>query len=131
MKLESLDELRTAFVEWRSRKRHAREAVPEDLLERARRSIRVHGLGRVSTATKVERSRLVGARSGRGQISRRGRPQRTRMPSFSRLELVAPSAAHSPMVEVETPAGVKVRIFTQTDQMLGLLSLLCGIGGGR
>lgn len=131
MKIESLDELRTAFVDWRSRKRHARETVPHDLLERARRSIRVHGLGPVSAATKVGRSRLVGARSGRGQHSRRGRPRATRVPSFSRFQLAARPATNAPLVEVETAAGVKLRIFAQTAETLGLLSSLCGMGGAR
>jgi hypothetical protein len=50
-KVESLDELKTAAEDWRSKKSHAREAVPADLLQRARRAIRVHGLGGVARAT--------------------------------------------------------------------------------
>lgn len=131
MKIESLDELRAVFVDWRSRKRHARETVPHDLLERARRAIRVHGLGPVAMATKVERSRLVGARSDRGQPTKRGRPRRTFTPSFSRLQIGAPPATHAPVVEVETPTGVKVRVFAQTAETLGLVSSLCGLGDRR
>jgi hypothetical protein len=32
---------------------------------------------------------------------------------------------------VETTAGAKLRLFAQTDQVLVLLSALCGMGGGR
>lgn len=38
MEVESLAGLTTAFEQWRSKNRHAREAVPEELLERARGS---------------------------------------------------------------------------------------------
>jgi len=125
MRVESLLELKSAFEDWRSKKRHAREAVPDDLLERARRVIGVHGLGPVARAAKVERSRLIAGRSGRG-----GR-RRANAPSFSRLEIAGPSPGHPPMAEVETPSGMKLRIFTQTEETLNLLSSLCGLGGER
>jgi len=53
------------------------------------------------------------------------------VPAFSRMELAAPAVAIRPFAEVETTAGVKLRLFTATDQVLGLLSSLCGVGGGR
>jgi hypothetical protein len=34
-----------------------------------------------------------------------------------------------PFAEVETPAGLKVRLFTETGEALGLLSSLLGAGG--
>jgi hypothetical protein len=55
-------------------------------------------------------------------------------PTFSRVELVPPAAPPDmsrPVVEVEMPTGVTVRVFTQTPGTLDLLSSLCGIGGGR
>ena len=64
MKVESLHELKAAFDDWRSKKRHAREAVPADLVERARRMIGVHGLGAVAQATRVDRIRLRTGRRG-------------------------------------------------------------------
>jgi hypothetical protein len=128
MRIESLVELKAAFEDWRSGKRHAREVIPDELLDRARRTIRVHGLGPVARATRVGRARLIAGRAGRG--SRRRGPA-ARVPSFSRLEIGAPSAPHSPMAEVETPSGVKLRIFTQTEETFRLLSSLCGLGGAR
>jgi hypothetical protein len=53
------------------------------------------------------------------------------VPAFSRVELAAPAAAVRPFAEVETAAGVKLRLYTQTDQVLVLVSALCGMGGGR
>ena len=45
MKVETLDELKAAFDDWRSKKRHPREAVPLNLRRRAHRAIDVYGLG--------------------------------------------------------------------------------------
>jgi hypothetical protein len=36
-----------------------------------------------------------------------------------------------PFAEIETRAGLKLRLFAQTDETLGLLSSLCGMGGSR
>jgi hypothetical protein len=46
------------------------------------------------------------------------------------VELAAPATAR-PFAEVETPTGMKVRLFTQTDEALDLLSSLCGMRGAR
>jgi len=64
MKVDSLNELTVAFTEWRRGKRHVREAVPDRLLERARRGAEVHGVKEVVRAAGLERSRLfrIGAR---------------------------------------------------------------------
>jgi len=58
VEIETLVGLKAAFEDWRRKKRHVREAVPGELLERARRAIGVHGLGAVVRATKVEGTRL-------------------------------------------------------------------------
>ena len=124
MKIDSLAELETAFVRWRKTKRHVREQVPDRLCARARRAARVHGLTAVVRATKLERSRLVGKSKSTGEKA----PVEA-VPSFSRLELSAPSATSTPIAELETAKGIKLRIFTQTPETLSLLSSLCGIGG--
>lgn len=126
MRAESLDELKTAFAEWRSAKLHVREAAPKELVDRARKAAGVHGVGLVSRATRVDRRRLEGV--PRGLAGRRKRP--TRAPSFSRVELVAPARVR-PFAEVELGTGLKVRFFEQTPEALGLLSSLCGAGVGR
>ena len=127
MKRESLDGLKAAFEEWRTKKRYLREAVPAALMERARRAARRHGPAAVARATKVDRSRLKTGSRGR----RAKRPAAVRALAFSRVELAAPVVATRPFAEVETATGLKLRLFTQTDEVLELLSSLCNSGGGR
>jgi hypothetical protein len=121
MKADSLKELKAAFDRWRRQKRHVREPVPDELWERACRAVGVHGLKGVVGVTKLERSRLVGRIESK-------KTRRATAPSFSRLELTAPSAT-TPIAEVETATGVKLRIFAQTQETFTLLSSLCGMGG--
>ena len=128
---ESLAVLRDAFEGWRSRKRHVREAVPENLMARARAAARRHGPAAVSRATRVQRDRLVVARTGRGQVDAEAARV---VPAYSRVEVAPPaSAAPSarPFAEVETPSGLRIRLFTDTGGALGLLSTLLGAGGAR
>jgi hypothetical protein len=127
MKVESLAGLTTAFGEWRSRKRHAREAVPADLVEKARRAARRYGPAAVARATRLDRGRLKISPGGpRGR-----RAAAARAPAFSRLELAAPAVAASPFAEVEMATGLKVRFFTQTDKAIELISSLFVTGGAR
>lgn len=126
---ESLAELKAAFGKWRSRKRHVREAVPADLLLRARAAAGRHGPAAVARATKVERGRFETDRS-------RGKKRRVPgagVPTYSRLELAAAPAAATarPFAEVEMPTGLKVRLFTETGEALELLSSLLGAGERR
>ena len=122
MKTDSLKELKAAFDKWRRKKHHVREPVPDELWERACRAIGSHGLKGVVRATRLERSRLVGRLKSK-------ETRRAAVPSFSRLGLSAPSAPTAPIAEIETAAGVKLRIFAQTQETLSLLSSLCGSGG--
>lgn len=127
MNEKSLDGLKAAFDDWRSKKRHPREAIPGALLARARRAARHHGPAAVARVTKVDRARLRTARASR----RPGPSVVARPPAYSRMELTAPSMAVQPFAEVETATGVKLRFFAQTDELLGLLSSLCGSGGAQ
>jgi hypothetical protein len=125
---ESLAELKAAFEKWRSRKRHVREAVPGELLQRARAAAGRHGWTAVARATKVDRSRLETDKSRGG----RRRAAGTDVPTYSRLDLAAPAAATPrPFAEVEMPTGLKVRLFTESGEALGLLTSLLGAGGPR
>ena len=126
MSEKSLDRLRAAFDDWRSKKRYPREAIPGALLERARRAARHHGPAAVARATKVDRKRLKTSRGTRVRPRPAAEP-----PRFSRVELAAPPVAAGPYAEVETATGVRIRFFAQTDEVLGLLSSLCGSGGER
>ena len=135
MKIDSLDELEYAFAEWRRAKRHAREPVPEELLSRARRATKQHGVPAVVGVTRVERSRLFRTRPARsvaqGSPSTTPRGVAEPVPAFSRLELSAPSTSRPrPMAEVES-SGVTLRVFEHTPEMMGLLWAVCGLGGGR
>src|SRR5204863_5475953 len=104
-------ELKAAFEEWRSRKRHLREAVPADLLQRARAAAGRYGWAAVARATKMDRARLESDRN-RGK-KRRGTGGS--VSTYSRLELAAPATATPrPFAEVEMPTGLKVRLFTET-----------------
>jgi hypothetical protein len=133
MKVDSLDELRSAFAEWRRSKRYAREATPEQLLARARRATEKHGVTAVVGVTRVERARLFRSR----RASRKAPDEKTKgeprsVATFSRLELSAPSAPSlRPIAEVETGSGLKLRMFEQTPELMGLLSAVCGVGGVR
>lgn len=128
MGAESLDILKAAFDEWRSRKRHDREAVPADLLKRACKAARHHGPAAVARATKVDRGRLAtGGPRRRSARATAASPS----PTFSRVALVAPPSAVAPFAEVETAAGLKLRLFAQTDETLELISVLCAAGGAR
>jgi hypothetical protein len=44
MKVDSLEDLASAFGERRQAKKHAREPAPDQLLARARRAVKEHGL---------------------------------------------------------------------------------------
>lgn len=136
MKVDSLAELRSAFVEWRRRKEHAREAVPDELLLRAQRATEVHGVKAVVQVTRVERGRLFRGQPGKNtpQAAPKGQARAARgsVPAFSRLELGAASApGPRPLAEVEMASGVKLRVFEETPEMMGLLVEVCGLGGSR
>jgi len=139
MKVDSLEDLESAFAEWRQGKKHAREPTPEEFLARARRAVKEHGLTAVVRVTRVERARLFRdvpaggeGRGGTGKKPRRTKAAPGDVPAFSRLELSAPSAPIvRPLAEVETGTGVKLRVFEETPEMLRLLSAACGFGGRR
>jgi len=125
---ESLAELKTAFEDWRSKKRHSREAVPATLLRRARAAARRHGPAAVFGATKIERARLKTGKRSRADKS--APKQVARAPAFSRLDLGATTTTNAPFAEIEMMTGLKVRLYSQTGEALGLLSSLLGLDAG-
>jgi hypothetical protein len=141
MRVDSLEELRSAFSDWREQKKHAREAVPEELLVRARRAAKKYGTTAVVRVTRVERSRLFRGEGAsvrvraKKEVSRASRAIRRRavgsVPAFSRLELSSPTTSTArPLAEVER-AGVTLRVFEVTPATLELLATACGLGGAR
>jgi len=136
MQIDTLDELEYAFAEWRRGKKHVREPMPEELLARARRATRGHGVTAVVRVTGVKRYRLLRtARSqakAPGAASTKPRSAPRSVPAFSRLDVSAPWATRPRAIaEVETGSGVTLRVFEQTAEMVGLLTAVCGLGGGR
>jgi hypothetical protein len=137
MPVDSLNELKSAFAQWRSSKKHVREPVPEELLALARHATKMHGVAAVVGATRVDRARLLRVEPARTKqqapMMRLQSQCATRsVPAYSRLELSAPAASSPrPIAEIETGSGVKVRVFEQTPEMVRLLSALCGVGALR
>ena len=137
MRVDSLDTLQAAFAAWRRQKKHAREAMPEELLARAHGAAKKHGEQAVVRVTRVERGRLFRRpRAGTKavQVTRKKAQAKPRsVPAFTRLELRAPGtpASPQPIAEVETGSGVRLRVFAPTPELMGLLSTVCGLGGVR
>lgn len=125
MRDESLKKLHTAFQKWRSEKLRRSEGTPPALLARAKRAAAVHGAGDVARLLGVERKYLDGT-----QADHPRRPRKApALPGFSRLDVGGVSRS-SPLVEIETPRGQKVRLFSVTPETLKLLSSICGDGDG-
>jgi hypothetical protein len=135
MKVDSLEELESAFAEWRRKKKYAREPMPEELRERAQRATKKHGVKAVVRVTRVERLRLFGTHPERTKaaLASRAKPKGVRgsAPTFSRLTLSAPSTSSArPVAEVER-SGVTLRVFEQTPEMMRLLCAACDLGATR
>jgi hypothetical protein len=128
VRVDSLEQLRTAFGEWRTEKRHAREKMPEELLKRARRTAETYGVNRVARALKVEKRRLEDSKTVAGGKGGTG-PAAT--PSYSRVELVGSAISPRPFAELELPSGIKLRLYSGAQETMELLSSVCGTGGGR
>lgn len=138
MKVDSLEELESAFAEWRRGKRHVREPMPEELQVRAQRAATKHGAKAVVRVTGVDRGRLFRTRPRRSKAAPapkaatapRAKPTagKESVPAFSHLTLGAPSTpSHRPLAEIET-SGMTLRVFEATPEMLGLLRAACGAG---
>jgi hypothetical protein len=114
---ESLVELSTAFENWRKKRRSLREPVPKALWEKTLSAIEVHGDSAVAKATKLQRSRIV-------ERAKRFKQREVDVPAYSRVSISALSEPGSPIAEVETAAGVKLRVFVQTRETLELMTSL-------
>ncbi len=125
MRGESLTKLGAAFDAWRAAKGQVREPAPTELMKRARAAVGVHGVGAVSRATKVDRRRLAASTVDAAD------PEVGSTPAFTRVELSAPVVSAQPFAEVETPTGLRVRLFAQTAEALWLLSSVLGTAGER
>lgn len=120
----SLEELGSAFASWRKNKRNTREPVPKVLWAQTLRAVEIHGALAVSQVTKIQRSRIV-------ERAEKGKGKAMTVPVFSRVSISPPSVPGSPVAEVETAGGLKLRVFVQTQEILNLLSSLCSARGAR
>jgi hypothetical protein len=123
---ESLVELKAAIEAWRQEAAPAAGGAGGSLGASAGRSAAPRGSGGRSRATKVERARLApGVKSpGEGEVTAASGP------AYWRLEMPpSTTTPRRPFAEVEMPTGVKVRLFTDTGEALGLLAGTCQRGG--
>jgi hypothetical protein len=120
----SLEELGTAFASRRQNKRNSREPVPKALWAQTLRAVEIHEAAAVSQVTKIQRSRIV-------KRAEKDKGKAMTVTVFSRVTISPPSVPGSPVAEVETALGLKLRIFVQTDEMVKLLLTLCSSGGVR
>ncbi len=128
MSVESLAALSAAFEKWRGGKRHLREAVPPELMERAHAASRRHGPAAVARATRIGRARLF--RGGRKE-HRGSSVALVTVPRYTCVEVPVSIPASRPFAEVETVTGLKVRLFLESGESVGLLSALLGLGGAQ
>lgn len=138
MKVDSLQELEAAFSTWRRKKQSRYEKTPLRLLIRAREAAKKHGSTAVVQATGIDR-KLLGntptddsAEDTIGDKSTVPEAGFNEGPAFSRLSLSAPMPPSAqPLIEIETAAGMKLRVFEQTPEILSLLSAACELGRRR
>lgn len=128
----SLEELGSAFASWRQNKRNTREPVPKALWAQTLRAVEIYGAAAVSRVTKIQCSRIVErAEKGNAKGKVKGKGKAMTVPAFTRVSISPPSVPGSPVAEVETTFGLKLRIYVQTDAMDKLLLTLCSSGGTR
>lgn len=140
MAVDSLAGLKLLFGRWRKRKRYSREPVPKDLMDRARRAIEAHGVRAVFLATGLQHRYL--SEKGRPKTDATSHLQpridiaqgkhgkiapRPAIPAYSRIAFPLATSG-VPLVEAETPLGLKVRVFSITPETIALLSALGGSG---
>ena len=126
-----LPDLKEAFREWRAGKASRNEAIPGDLLETAMAAGAKYGSKRVARALKLEPKRLearepeAAPRKRKTAAVAREMPKET--PTFSRIQVSFPRGPQSaaPLLEAETPVGVKLRVFAMTPETINVLSSFC------
>lgn len=127
----NLNGLKVAFEGWRKTKRYKREAIPKELVRRARELAAIHGVSEVLEATgqgcyphlrKIKTERHV---KGFREAMRPIRISRMKIPVFQGPTL--------PLAEVETPQGFRVKIFSLTPEMVDLMTSVVEpwLGGGK
>lgn len=122
--LKDLNDLEAAFRQWRRTKRCPTERVPVALAERVARLAAVRGVAAVTRVTGSV-GRRIALRSPRPKLMpplgspppKAIPPASVPAPAYSRIQLPLPQApVHTapvvPVLEVETPRGFKLRVFS-------------------
>ena len=127
-----LSELKIEFRKWRRQKHCRSERIPDDLLAKAIVAAEEYGRGRVGRALRIETQRLCRG----GEVTVRAAPNlavsqtpSVPMPTFTKIQVAIPRGLQ-PLLEAETPAGMKLRVFTFTPDTVAVLSSFCHVGGG-
>ncbi len=129
MESESLDQLKSAFSQWRKTKSGRSEAIPPELLDRARSAAARFGVNAVRKSLNIDRRLIEKSIAKKG---RRRPPKKGEIPSYSRVNVPGPSSIQGhPIAEFEMASGSKLRIFAATPETLGLLASLCGLGAHK
>jgi hypothetical protein len=124
MHIKSVDELKVAFIQWRRKKRCAKESIPDSLIITARELAAIHGFSAIFKATGLPRRRIC-----RGMGTEQSVTIPT--PAYSRVEIMnTNSGTARPIAEVEVLNGTKLRIFSITPETISLLSSFCGSRNG-
>ncbi len=113
---KDLAKLAVAFRWWRRTRKHQRQPVPPELLEKARSAVSMYGLTMVVEATGLRYWQLRGE-------PRPASARKHRLPNYSRLEVQRPANCVTgvPLVEAESPQGIKLRVFSMTSETSALL----------
>ena len=123
---EFLADLKAEFRSWRRQKRCRGESCPEDLVAKARAAAAEHGPMRVARALRVENTRIIPTMT-KDQTLPTAPVVSPTSPSFSRIQVTFPRDLQAPQVlmEVETPVGMKIRLFAMTPETINALSSFC------
>lgn len=145
--LKDLNDLEAAFRQWRRTKRHLTERVPPALAEQVARVAARHGVAAVTRVTGSAGRRIalpsarpkprppLGSSSPKAvRPSPASVPVPAPAPAYSRIQLPAPQspvrvAPAVPALEVETPRGFKLRVFSTEPGALALVREMVGTHG--
>lgn len=112
---DKLSKLTAEFKRWRRSKVRRGEPIPAQLLERATKVAAEYGVGRVSKTLTVDR-RLLKSKAAINPAA---------IVSVSRMDLpIAAKQGADAIVEIESPAGAKIRLFALTAESVSFAAAL-------
>ena len=132
---EPLEELGKLFTSWRKNKKYKTEAVPEDLLKRAKELVAEHGKSKVADVAKIDPKKLGGPSGTKTKATKAAKTTKTKgaakvatkapppMKGPARPVMAAKSSGSDlrPIAEVQSPQGFCFRIFRADAESLKLV----------